>query len=364
MDSPLRCRLIACSLDARVEQIHTGLAQLHRAGRIRLRQTVLRHDPATGRRAADIPRTAHSDTGYTRLAIDGGPTLHFDLADGDAISPTGLAEADVYFKRSYSPTVAAAQPGGGAQIRPLGLNLPFFPDFIDRFAIQRTLHLLPWSQVPAALVRAVDTGNRLTFLPRDRYFGALPDYDAPPRALFLVRAWDPHDDPARPPEKVAEFHAVNETRAACIRALRSAFGDRFLGGFSHTPYAVQHYGDVLAPSASLTTKRSYFSLLARYPICVATTGLHGSIGWKVGEYTGLAKAIVTEPLCYTVPGGFGPGSHYLEFADADQCAAVVARLFDDAALRRHLMEQSLAYYREWVRADQLVWHAIQTALSR
>lgn len=359
---PPSCHLIACSRDARVEQIHTGLALLHAQGYIRLRQTVLRFDGTRSAPPSRIHRGQNVDAGFARLAID-GTTLHFDLADGDAIDEGALQESDFYFKRSYSAETVAHLAGGSEKVRPLGLNFPIYTDHFDSFALRRTLVLSPWRALPAECVRDLDLGNRISFRPRLRHFGTEPRLDVPPRILFMVRAWDPHDDPARSAAKIAEFHAVNETRAACIRTLRREFGDRFLGGFSHTGFALKQYPDVLAPDAALTTKRGYFQLLAEYPICVATTGLHGSIGWKVGEYTGLGKAIVTERLHYEVPGPFAPGSHYLEFQSADDCATAVARLCDDASLRRNLMSENLRYYREWVRPDRLVWNAIRTALT-
>lgn len=347
------CQLITSSRDARVEQIHTGLFELHRTGRIRLRQTVSRPGPEAG--------GVHP--GFVKVVLDRSVRLHFDLADGGEINPAALDGSDFYFKRSFDPAVVATLPGGGEKIHPLGLNFPVYPNHRDPFSFRRILALEKAATWPAEWIRWADTGNRFSFLPRERFFGGEPDYGLPPKVLFLVRAWDPYDRQDRPQDKIDGIHAVNETRAACIRVLRDAFGDRFLGGFSHTDFARQHYPDVLAPSAALTTKRSYIELLSRFPICVATTGLHGSIGWKVGEYTGLGKAIVSEKLCYQVPGNFVNGRNFLEFSTPEECANRVETLCSDDALRRKMMAENLQYYQQWVRPDQLVWNALQTALS-
>lgn len=57
----------------------------------------------------------------------------------------------------------------------------------------------------------------------------------------------------------------------------------------------------------LTGKRAYLHRMQHTEICVASTGLHGSTGWKLAEYVAAGRAIVTEPLRYTLPGGFEEG---------------------------------------------------------
>jgi hypothetical protein len=98
-----------------------------------------------------------------------------------------------------------------------------------------------------------------------------------------------------------------------------------------------------------------------HPICVATTGLHGSIGWKLAEYVAFSKAIVTEKLHYSVTGDFGPNRNYLEFASPEDCAAAAVRLVEDRDLREALMLNNAAYYRAYVRPDALVANALARA---
>jgi hypothetical protein len=98
-----------------------------------------------------------------------------------------------------------------------------------------------------------------------------------------------------------------------------------------------------------------------HAICVATTGLHGSIGWKLAEYVAFSKAIITEKLVYTVPGDFGPGRNYIEFASPEDCAAAAMRLVEDRGLRERLMLNNVAYYRAYLRPDALVGNAMARA---
>lgn len=301
--------------------------------------------------------------GFVRVTVAGRFVLHFDLADHAEIDCEALAVCRLYFKRSYRPEVIATLGDSGRRVLPFGLNFEVFPNAPDIFQVHRALLLNLLKDVPREVLRILDVGGRFSSLPRLRQFGVPPDYEKPPRALFLARTWDPRDDPGRPPNKVAEFERLNENRAACIRLLRRELGDRFLGGFSHTPHACRHYPDALAPSSQLTAKRNYLSLLKKYSVCVSTSGLHGSVGWKFSEYVSLSKAIVSEPLRTTLPGPLAAGLNYLAFEEPEDCVGQTLRLFEDDELRHSLMEANHLYYLAWGRPERIVWNAIQAAFS-
>jgi hypothetical protein len=108
----------------------------------------------------------------------------------------------------------------------------------------------------------------------------------------------------------------------------------------------------------LTTKRQYLRLLAEHPICVTSGGLHRSLGWKLGEYVALSKAIVTERLAFEVPGEFAEGKNYLSYADAKGCVAAVKRLVHDQALRGSMMQSNRDYFLNHLRPDRLVANAL------
>jgi glycosyltransferase involved in cell wall biosynthesis len=117
------------------------------------------------------------------------------------------------------------------------------------------------------------------------------------------------------------------------------------------------------PEASLANKRKYLETLREFPVCVATTGLNGSNGWKLAEYVAQSKAIITEPLRYTVPGDFKAGQNYVEFNDADELVDAASRLLDDASLRSGLMNANHTYYLSYVRPDALVRNTLDIVLN-
>jgi hypothetical protein len=150
-------------------------------------------------------------------------------------------------------------------------------------------------------------------------------------------------------------------RAECVLRLREELGDKFFGGIEHSPYAQQHFEAALLPDNADSARSRYLNLLRKHSIGVTTTGLHGSIGGKLAEYVAFAKAIVTEPLHYEVPGDFREGRNYLTFTSAAECASQVARLMHDWELRHSMMQNNWNYYRSFLRPDKLVRNALTAA---
>jgi hypothetical protein len=103
--------------------------------------------------------------------------------------------------------------------------------------------------------------------------------------------------------------------------------------------------------------------LHEYPICIATTGLYNSIGWKFGEYVAFSKAIVSEKLLYEVPGNFGPGKNYAEFETAEQCVDQAVALVNEKTTREQMMENNYRYYNEYLAPDKLVWRTLEKAVT-
>ena len=316
------------------QQIYTGFALLAHQGRVRLRMCRGRSGLA---------------------AVVDGRRLFFDVQDATGIDAAQLAESDFYYKRSYRPGVVNALPDGH-KVQPLGLNYHVLPDFRDVRGLWRALCLRGPMRVRLSHgLQALNVGRG--FRPSIDRMQAAPAPQQPPKVLFLTRAWEP--EVGRPQQPTRD--ALNATRAACIRAVRSAFGASALAGFADSPYARANYPDLVMVSA-LTSKVGYLSALRNYPICVSTTGLHGSVGWKMGEYVAFAKAIVSEPLLNRAPA-FEEGEHYLAFRDAAECVARISELFDDPQLRRFLMYNNAEYYQRMLRPDRLVWRALTRPLD-
>jgi len=330
---------------------------LAKSGAIRLSQQRRRTKSAYPSGAQHLLDASHA---HLDAIIDGKIRIHFDTHDAPEIATGELAECDLYFKRSYLPSlIATLPPEQRNRMEPLGLNYRVLPNTIDWLAASRGL-VLRDRPIRRALSEAFDARNGFGFKPRLRQMESPPERNAAPRVLFLAAAYDPYDDPDRTPDKIEDRITINETRARCIRVLKRALGERFTGGFAESAFARKRYPDLIVPDR-LTTQASYLAKMRMHPICVATTGLHGSIGWKLAEYVAFSKAIITEKLLYSVPGDFGPNRNYLEFTAPEDCAAAAMRLLEDKELRERLMLNNAAYYRAFLRPDVLVANALARA---
>jgi hypothetical protein len=344
-----------------VQQLYTGFHLLQRTGFLRLSQQ-LRRTPI--RYLDDSPHLRDAAHAHLDALVEGKLRLHFDNHDSQEIALGELEGCDFYFKRSYLPTVVNSLPESQRRkVLPLGLNYRVLPDVVDSFAMRRALSMMGFSRATlSAFKKALDTGNRLGFEPRLSQMESTPDPQAAPNVLFLVAAYDPHDDPSRSREKIEDRTSINETRASCLRLLREALGPRFTGGFSRSRFTLERYPDLVIPPES-TSQESYLRTLRSFPICVASTGLHGSTGWKLAEYVAFSKAILSERLVYGTPGSFEPGRNYIEFTSPEECLNGAVRLIEDAALRHEIMHNNAAYYQAYLRPDALVRNALTTALD-
>ena len=344
MFSKLQCSLYLNDHWPHTRQVVVGFCELAQRGDVKLK--LLRD------------RGLRRDTPPPVLrALINGRTVLYDVRDGynfseddqfdSAAFHKSLDEVDFYFKRSFDPARHVGMTNA-EKVRPLGLNY---------LVALRGFHPYVWE-------RTWDLGATLrTFAGRQpsvEHFEGPPTVDLDPKVLFMARVWDPDEKEGKLRD---ERHAINDMRADCIRAARKEFASVFYGGLALDDFAQRHYPDCLLPSAGASGKKAFLKRVRESSICVATTGLHGSIGWKMAEYVAASKAIVSEPLNYVVPGNFVAGQNYLEFVSTDDFVCAVTRLLEDAKLRHDVMRHNWTYYQGWVRPDALVMNSIMTVLE-
>ena len=343
----ITCELLCESDSTHLQQLYAGFWMLREQRAIRLTQRLCR-----GKKSTDA---------YLEVVVDGSCRVGFDTRDSYEIDPATLARVDLYFKRGYSDAYVQSL-SSREKVFPLGLNFVVYAGGFDRYLIKRALlqdrNLLKLRNVLLGLGLDRLIGNRL-FVDRVDQVGLYPDTRLLPQVLYMTRVFDPVI--AQSPRKREEIEGLNATRAQCIRLLRKEFGRSFTGGFVHDEYAAAKFKDCLIADPALATKQNYMRTLRSFPIGIATTGLHGSIGWKVAEYVAYGAAIVTEKLNYRVPGNFQAGSHYLEFITPEECVNAAARLIRDRELRVAMMIRNHRYYESHVRPDSLVRNSLALA---
>lgn len=344
------CWLTVWSEEAHLSQVYTGLSMLHEAGRINLRQRFTPPPPP------DAGAPHHLRTvrmWHAQIDLE-GHRYYIDTHDGPEILDV---ECDVYLKRSFHRDFVPAHMKH--KVRPLGLNYEVYRDEFDRFELRRRMAVT--GVIPAIRYIASKITGRNGRISVSEVTGHGIPRPAEPKVLFMCRTWDTNE-PGRTADKNAERQFINEMRAACLRALRKEFGPRFTGGFEPSAHAKQHYPDLLVPATLLTDRRNYLKIVREHEICIATMGLHGSNGWKLGEYVAQGAAIVSERLVHEVPQ-FREDLNYVSFSTPEECVRAVGRLLENKTLRRRMVFANTHYYENWLRPDSMMSKALADAFT-
>ena len=335
----VRLRLVSRS--AHTSQVVTGFLMLARRRRIAL--TI--EDAGHRREEYPHPHLVEAFVGGRRIAFDMLDGYNFDVVAAAAY----IRGVDLYFKRSCSTFRNGVFPAEvRAKIRPLGFNYhvtcpenPINPVPVEIKSLRKRL---------IALLRPRPAEEGEYFTVEKFECGAGRRVAAKRlKILFLTRLWEGEQN-----------RAINAMRIAIVRALGERYPRNFTGGVTDTPLARALCPELIV-AEKYTDRARYLRLMRRSDICIGSTGLWDSIGWKTGEYVAAARAVVNERFVYEVPGGFREGVNYLGYASAEECVAQVDLLMRCPDAVQRMKEANAAYYREWLRPDALVGPALRQA---
>jgi len=296
--------------------------------------------------------------------------IHYDLSDSNHINEEALEQCDLYFKRSFNlDKVESIKSKVGqsicAKILPLGLYFLGVDNEFDCFSLSRSLKFSGLATTFKEVIKQLDKKNRFMYTPRLKFFEQIPILAKNPRVLFLAKVWDPNYDgeyQLSESDKI-DRQEINEMRVNCIRLLKDNFGNSFTGGIERSDFSQQYCKELVIKDDKVTERSNYIRLMQAHDVCIATTGLHNSIGGKFAEYIASSKAIVTEPLFYKLPGALKDEDNYMEFSTIDGCITSVTKLMDDSDLRLKMMVNNYEYYHNYVRPDKQVHISLITAFK-
>ena len=266
--------------------------------------------------------------------VDG--RIAIDLRDGEGISQPLINRVRWYLKRAFYPQELLGLPSElSEKMQPFGLNY-------GCRSLASTVRLLAVVGGPLAARGRAGWSRLRQYLstPGSATFEQSPDAPMFPRVAFQTRLWTSGEVP---PDEV---EPLNEGRVAVIRALRQAFGDRFVGGLVPTPLAIERYPGEVTPHSS--NYRNYLAIKKRCLVGVYTRGVEHSLAFKLGETFAASQCLVSVPLRYQLPAPIEEGRHYLSFETPDECVAACSRLLDDAAHAREMRRANHDYYRREV----------------
>ena len=306
-------------------RVLTGLCALHARGAIALRY-VVPSDASTQWLVRDpvVVCLDVVDVSDRRLAID--------LRDGLGISRPILDNVDVYLKRAfYRPEVDELPFELAQKVRPFGLNY----GCRSTASTLRMLGTIGWPLAREGR-RGIARLRQYLSTPGPSTFEQSPDAPVEARVVFQTRLWSSGEVPEE------EVEPLNEGRVAMVRALRAAFGDRFVGGLVPTPLAVARYPGEITPHSSRYSE--YLALKKKYLVSVYTRGVEHSLAFKLGETIAASQCLVSVPLRYELPRPLVPGENYLSFATTDDAVRACQQLFDDPQLAHAMRTANHAYY--------------------
>ena len=331
-------------------QLFTGFQELHRRKIVHVAQKL-----ATERgRPVDNSNPWYRERNSLLYAVLNGETVVcYDTHDSGHVHDEILQQVHFYFKRSFTPE--QRQRPNGEKIHPLGLCYLIFtqsPDFA------RAWRGMVYERGAAAFKRVMKS----TLMQEKRHLGNFyprPQLNQTPRVLFLVRLWDPDEVSCQKLRE--ERFELNARRVKCIRRLRHELGERFVGGLAPTPFALREFPGDIAENPAWC--RDYIHFQREFPIGVATTGIHGSIGFKFAEYIAQAKAVISEPLQFQPTGDLATPKNYLEFTSPDECVEAAVRLLENRELRISMIMDNYRYYHAFLRPDTLILNSLAVALG-
>lgn len=331
---PVKLKILDTSIP-HLQQIITGFKLLDKEGVINL----------------TIRKDANNEYGIPSnnilIAEIADKILAYDVLDGYNLNLEDLdfflEKVDVYYKRSFS-AIINSQLKNGYKIKALGLNHNVeYPTLLNY--IKKYFYFLA--------NKLVGRGNIISFI--DSFTNPIKYKEGKDiKILYMVRLWEPN---SKSVDINLSREKINNMRIELCRRLKEIYPNQAVVGLSDSEYARGKAPDLIL-KRSLTNPANYLSLMKKMDICIATTGLHNSIGWKFAEYVAASKAIISERLEYEVPYGFSEGINYYSFDSVDQCLSIIDFLLDNPDQIYEMKKKNELYYNNFGRADKMIYQSL------
>lgn len=285
-------------------------------------------------------------------AIVDGKRLAYDMADGYNFHNLAEIEeyiktCDFYFKRSFSDNQNRSLFREQAdKIYRWGFNYLVTCDGNDCFNHNPEKRLIE-------IVNFFRGRKPLRYFTYDR-FEAVPNKKDEQKILFMTRLWSDKQTTSK------NIDEANSMRIDIVKALQKEYPNNSITGIYDSELARTLCPELILPD-KITKRDSYLETMKASDICIGSTGLHGSIGWKTGEYIAASRAIINEAFCYEVTGDFEIGKNYLAFQSVDECITHVDKLFNDSNMVYEMKQNNRNYYLNYLRPDIQVVNSLKEA---
>lgn len=296
-----------------------------------------------------------------KVVINDMYVLYYDTLDGFNWLDSSLKEnlsffnnnfvCDYYYKRSYSSQLSELI-GSSFEVLPLGLyyNIPYSRGGLIN-NLKNKIRNNSFVNKKLKINAFLNVGS----------FENYPDLKSSNSILFSARLWDP--SLAKTKESRLNRQAINDFRISLVTKLEKKYGKKFIGGIAKDKYSSTVLDDKYLLPFEFTNREYYIKQMKNTSICVATTGLHNSIGGKFAEYVAASRAILTEPLHYDVPGDFKNEQNYLEFSSETDLICKIDYLLNSKVALENMMMENYKYYHLNMRPDIIIYNTISNVLK-
>lgn len=147
--------------------------------------------------------------------------------------------------------------------------------------------------------------------------------------------------------------SANERRLRFLRAVQSRPRLKLGGGFWSQEELPAGFSDFRL--AKPVDHGEYLRRTKESAFVFNTPAVHDCLGWKLGEFLALGKAIISTPLGRLMPGDFRSGEQIHIVEDSEESIlAAVDLLHHDLEYRRHLEESARRYWDQYLRPDAVI----------
>lgn len=176
----------------------------------------------------------------------------------------------------------------------------------------------------------------------------VPGVSDPTRLFFLANYW------GNAPE-------ANRRRLGFLQAAQQVPGISLAGGvWSPTPMPFEY------EPFRLTARVPHPDYVARTresALVFNTPAVHACLGWKLGEFLALGKAIVSTPLGREMPGRFAHGEHLHVVEHEAEMVEAIALIVNDYHYRATLERNARAYWESYLAPRSVARRIVRASLS-
>ena len=241
------------------------------------------------------------------------------------------------FKRNYDRK--KNEEYGFNNIKPLGLIYEVYDKDLD--------YKYPSNPIKDLILKIIGKKLPTQYYLQDLEYNGIHDIDNP-KICFTVRLWDGEHN-----------QDLNMKRIKLVELLKSRYGDKFYGGICDSVESRGLYPNLVVDKL-YTNRENYLKRKHKCDICIATTGLHNSFGFKFAEYVCAGKVVVSEKPLFYIPEGFLKDKNYFEFNEPKECVKIIDDLLENKNMMIQVSKNNLDYYKRYLKPDMLMQRVIDS----